>query len=147
MINSMRYLWREALKIDADVYHVHDPELMQLVGKMKRHGKKVVFDAHEDTQEQIMDKEWIPLILRRIVSALFGIYQKSVLRKCNAIVTVTPKLVKKLKTINNNVCMVTNYPILKDKTNAMIRNDDKKYVFLQEESVRNGVMKKLLRHW
>ena len=131
MIKSMGYIWDKAMEIDADIYHMHDPELMRLVKKLKRKGKKVIFDAHEDTQEQIMDKAWIPSVIRKMVSVCFGIYQRSVLKRCDAVVTVTPKLVEKLKKYNNNVYMITNYPIIMlEKDSDSIENGDKKqYVF------------------
>lgn len=112
MCSSMKYIWAKMQDVDADLYHFHDPELLQLVSKLKKRNKKVIFDAHEDTEMQIMDKEWIPYFLRRLVSAAYRSYTKKVFQKCNGLITVTPAIVKKLEKYNENVVMVTNYPII-----------------------------------
>lgn len=129
MVDSMKYIWEKIKAIDADIYHFHDPELMQLFKKTRRLGKQVIFDAHEDTQEQIMDKKWIPVCFRKGVSILFAKYQKSVLKECNALVTVTPKMVEKLQKVNNNVHMITNYPIIEEKSVMPRQKYQEDYVF------------------
>ena len=67
---SSRKVYQEALKIDADIYHVHDPELLPYAVKLKKRGKKVIFDSHEDIPRQILAKEWLPDVFRNIVSKL-----------------------------------------------------------------------------
>src|SRR5699024_773142 len=56
----------EALKLKADIYHIHDPELLLISSKLKKSGAKVVYDMHEDYHTSIMQKEYIPKILRTI---------------------------------------------------------------------------------
>ena len=87
----------------------------------------MIFDAHEDTQEQIMDKTWIPRLLRKLVSATFNIYQKHNLKKYDALITVTPKIAEKLLHYNRNVHIVTNYPILTHPQQEAMGAD--KYLF------------------
>lgn len=47
---------KKALSLDAEIYHFHDPELIPVGLGLKRHGKKVVFDVHEDYVSQIREK-------------------------------------------------------------------------------------------
>lgn len=68
--------YKLATQVDADVYHLHDPELLLLVRKFKRKGKQVVFDSHEDYYQQIKIKKYIPLLFRDIIAELFRSYQK-----------------------------------------------------------------------
>lgn len=128
MTTLMPTMFAKAKEIDADVYHFHDPELMQLIMKLRGNKRKIIFDAHEDTQEQIMDKEWIPRFLRKIVAVAFGIYQKRMFYLCDAIITVTPKLVKKFQKCNKNVFLITNYPIINDYFQEKSKSNSK-YVF------------------
>ena len=39
--------YRKALEINADIYHIHEPELLSVARKLKKKGKKVIFDSHE----------------------------------------------------------------------------------------------------
>lgn len=86
MVLSRKYIKRKCLEIDADIYHLHDPELFAIIGFLKRHGKKVIFDSHEDYVSTIKDKGWIPSKLRKIVSAAFGRYEKKIISKVDGAV-------------------------------------------------------------
>ena len=111
--NSKKLLLAKAVEVDADIYHLHDPDLLPLGNKLKRKGKKVVFDSHEDVLNQIMDKPWIPSIMRGIVSKVYSIYEKFSLKNYDAVISVTPHIVERLSKINPNTVMITNYPIIK----------------------------------
>lgn len=116
-LKRMRVLNRVFLKmmeIDADVYHFHDPELLSIGYKAKMYGKKVIFDSHEDVPLQITEKDWIPRPFRHTMSSLYRKYEESRLKHYDAVVSVTPSIVDRLKKCNNNTYQITNYPILKD---------------------------------
>lgn len=63
-------VYRKAKKSDALVYHFHDPELIPVGLLLKLHGKRVVYDVHEDVPRDILVKNWITPILRK--PAAFG---------------------------------------------------------------------------
>ncbi len=48
-----------ALRANADLYHLHDPELLPGGILLRLLGKRVVFDIHEDLPKQIRIKPWI----------------------------------------------------------------------------------------
>lgn len=110
----LKAIYMEMMVIDADVYHIHEPELIPYALKMKRKGKKVIFDSHENIPATILRMSYIPSFLRGIVSILYTIYEKSALKKFDAVVSVTPEIVNRLKKINPNTYMLTNYPIYTD---------------------------------
>ena len=58
------------------------------------------------------DKQWIPRGLRKIVSSAYKTYAPAAFSKFDALISVTPHIVRPLKEINSEVYMVTNYPIL-----------------------------------
>lgn len=109
-----RIVYKKALEIDADIYHFHDPELLPYGIKLKRKGKKVIFDSHEDVPSQILAKEWIPLSIRKSISFLFKQYQKKVSRKIDCIVTATPYIANIFKAYGANAVAVRNFPILEE---------------------------------
>jgi glycosyltransferase involved in cell wall biosynthesis len=98
------------LALDCQIYHLHDPELLPFIPRLQKAGKKVIFDSHEDVPQQLLEKEWLPA--RRLVSRLYTKVEKHYLRRTDAVIGVTPHLVERLQTINPNVVMVTNYPVL-----------------------------------
>lgn len=112
ILNSPKVMLKEALKVNADIYHVHDPELLQIALKLKRKGKKVIFDSHEDVCGQILGKRWIPRQLRTIISLFYEFYSNRVLSRLDYLIGVTPFLVEKLKTLNPCTELITNFPIL-----------------------------------
>lgn len=109
---SLDSVYEKALSVDASLYHFHDPELMYTGLKLKRKGKRVVFDSHEDVPMQILTKDYLPKIIRNIISFIYGKLEKIMLAKYDALVSVTPFIVERLSTINPNVCMITNYPVI-----------------------------------
>lgn len=100
------------VKVDADIYQFHDPELIRVGVKMKELGKKVIFDSHEDVPQQILGKGYLPSVIRNIISSFYTKYEKINLKKYDALITVTPTIVERLKKINPHCVQVTNYPII-----------------------------------
>lgn len=107
----LRPILKKAVEVDADIYQFHEPELLPIGNKLRKWGKKVIFDSHEDAPQQLAEKSWIPSVLRKPLSRLYATYEKRVLKRFDAIISVTPSIVDRLKKINPATFMVTNYPI------------------------------------
>lgn len=112
---SHKLLLQKMKQIDADIYHFHDPDLLSLAVKMKKRGKAVIFDFHEDVAKQIKDKEWIPKLIRNIVSIAYNKYEKKCAKKFDYLITVTPNCTNDFKKKNSNVEMITNFPIVNNE--------------------------------
>lgn len=120
-----RYVYLAALKVEADIYHFHDPELLPYGLKLKRKGKKVIFDSHEDVVNQIRQKKYL-FVFSTLVAYIYKIYEKYALSKFDAVVSVTPHIVKRLKLTNPLTYQITNYPI--------IYNLEKKYNLAEKKA-------------
>lgn len=72
---------RHALALDADLYHLHDPELLRYALRLKRAGKKVIFDSHENILDSIDEKVYMPLLIRKIAKFYYKILQQIVIKK------------------------------------------------------------------
>lgn len=110
MIKGARRVFRKALEIDAEVYHFHDPELLPYGYKLKKFGKKVIFDSHEDAVSQILDKKY--LVFPGLVSKIFAGYQNHVIKMLDAVITVSPNLLECYRAAKGRIYMITNYPEL-----------------------------------
>ncbi|MES2559582.1 MAG: glycosyltransferase [Bacteroidota bacterium] len=64
-----------ALKQRADIYHIHDAELIPFAFLFAVSGKKVIYDIHENTYEDIMRKPWILNAFRWILGFMFKILE------------------------------------------------------------------------
>ena len=107
-------IYKTARDLGCDVYHFHDPELLRYALKLKRLGKIVIFDSHEDVPAQILDKQWIPAFLRKFVSKAYERFETHVVKKIDAVVTATPYIADKFKGRAKMVCAINNYPKLSD---------------------------------
>ena len=118
-------VYEAALAVDADIYHVHDPELLPYAVKLKKKGKKVIFDSHEDVPEQILEKEWLPM--RKLVAKVYAAYESRQLKKLDAVIYVTPHMNIRLSKISRRTVMITNYPVVND-TGTVSYNAGSDYV-------------------
>lgn len=71
----------KAIKLKADIYHFHDPDLIVFGIIMKLLDKKVVYDMHELVYYQINDKDWLKFnLLKKIISGIYLRFEKIAVR-------------------------------------------------------------------
>lgn len=114
LLTRARNVYKIAKSLDADIYHFHDMELLPYGVKLKRKGKKVIFDSHEDFAKNFSDSDALPLPkgMRKQLAKLYSWYQHRCLKKFDAVISVTPRICDRLEKSNTNTVMVTNYPLL-----------------------------------
>ena len=127
-----------ASKLNASIYHLHDPELLFIALKLKKTtGAKIIFDSHEDVPKQILDKIWIQPIQRKLISWLYAKYERRICSKLDGIISVTPIICKRFKSFNNNVELIANYPDKSEFSGIPKRLD-----FRKEIAYVGGIFKK-----
>jgi len=129
LISSGKQVYQKSLLLDCDLYHIHDPELIPFGLKLRKHQKTVIFDSHEDFPRQLLEKEWIPLVLRKILSFTADQYFRKVLKKFNHVITVSPHIKDELEQYTPIVTTITNYPIVEI---------DSKIDYIENYSERNN---------
>lgn len=120
MTETIWRAYRAALCERAQVYHFHDPELIPVGILLKLSGNRVVYDAHEDVPRDILNKRWIPSLLRPIVAKASGLAEWGSALLFDAIVAATPTVAKRFprkKTYN-----VQNFPIRSELVSAHAQN-------------------------
>jgi glycosyltransferase involved in cell wall biosynthesis len=99
-----------ALTRPADIYHLHDPELLPLGLLLRLLGKRVVYDVHEDVPRQIMDKAWLPVGLRPVMAWLADATERVASSALSGFVAATPTIGARFP--RERTIVVRNYPRL-----------------------------------
>ncbi|KRI01752.1 glycosyltransferase family 4 protein [Curvibacter sp. PAE-UM] len=119
MFKTTQRVYRKAVELDADVYHLHDPELLPTGLRLKRRGKKVVFDAHEDVPQQLLGKHYLHPVMRRILSWGFARFERHACARFDGVVTATPHIRDKFTKIHPRSVDVNNFPMLGELESAV----------------------------
>jgi glycosyltransferase involved in cell wall biosynthesis len=112
MLRIGQKILHRALDLDAEIYHAHDPELLTTCLALKKKGKKVIFDAHEDFSKQILTKHYIHPLIRKIVANSIKYLERYVCKRIDGVITATDNIRIKFLPINANSKEVNNYPII-----------------------------------
>lgn len=113
---------REAMRLRADVYHLHDPELLPWVPLLRRGGAKVVYDAHEDLGAQTLSKHYLPGTLRKPVAAVVSSVEKALVGMADAVVAATPGIAERFSALRTVV--VRNLPVREEWGELPVRNGE-----------------------
>ena len=72
------------LAVEHDLLVVHDPELLVVLpwAELKRTKTPVVWDVHEDLAAALLDKAWLPPLLRRPLAVAVRLMEKWAERRC-----------------------------------------------------------------
>ena len=80
-----RRMVREAMDTNAEIIQFHSPIFLLYAKKLKKMGKIVIFDSHENYPVQILGKTYIPAVLRKIVSKSYSAYESRICKQIDAV--------------------------------------------------------------
>lgn len=110
MTRTVWQVFQVAKNLDADVYHFHDPELIPVALLLRKSGKNVVYDIHEDFPRDLLFKPYLPRWSRQLLSRLAESLEKAACRHFSGLVSVTPSIAARLQAVNQRTVIVCNYP-------------------------------------
>jgi glycosyltransferase involved in cell wall biosynthesis len=114
MIITVWDVYRKAVRINAQIYHFHDPELIFAGLLLKLRGKKVIADVHEDYPDFIMYKDVIPRMLKKPIGWITEKVESLSNGIFDAVITVTPKIYDRFKQINQQTVQIRNFPFIRE---------------------------------
>jgi glycosyltransferase involved in cell wall biosynthesis len=106
----------KAMKINAEIYHIHDPELIFCALALKFFfKKKIIFDVHEHIKKHFKSKPYhIPFFVMKIITFAYSFIENNLFNKFDLIITATPLIKKEVYSFNNNVQAINNFPIISE---------------------------------
>jgi glycosyltransferase involved in cell wall biosynthesis len=120
---------RLAASLNPDLFHVHEPELLGPVVRIAG-SRPVIWDVHESYGDVLMQRAWIPRLLRGASRALWLRQETQLLRRCAAVIAVTEQIATRYQRLHPRVRVVANYPELADfRNDAGVARDARMCVF------------------
>jgi glycosyltransferase involved in cell wall biosynthesis len=105
---------REAFRADANLYHVHDPDLLIVGLILRAAGRRVVYDVHEDLPTKILIKLYLPRYMRKPLQWIVERVEGWLAGCMSGLVTATPYLKNRFLRAHKMVVAVNNFPILEE---------------------------------
>ena len=130
--------YRKAKKMQADCYHIHDPELLPVAWLLKNKQNAVVYDIHEDYVTSIYQKEYLAKPVKRMVGWIYGLVEKSLSRKME--ICLAEKYYQEKHP--TGTCIL-NYPTLNKQLLANQKNDKpiaEKLLYTGNVSLERGAL-------
>ena len=108
-------LWRAlaqmALETRADVFHIHDPELLLVTPYLRRiSGRPTIYDIHEANADFIAVKDYLPGAARRPLASAFRRLEPQLARRENGLIFADDAIAADFKAIDVPHATLFNYP-------------------------------------
>lgn len=85
-----------AIKLPAQAYHVHEPELLALLPLFRifRKQARFIYDVHENYADAIIspEKHWIPLFVKPWLAGFINAIEKALARSADLVVAAAPDI-------------------------------------------------------
>ncbi len=108
-------LWRTlvqmALDSQADLFHIHDPELLLITPYLRRQsGRPTIYDIHEANADFIAVKDYLPGAIRRPLAGLFRRLEPQLARHESGLLFADDAIAAEFRTIDVPQATLFNYP-------------------------------------
>ena len=113
LLKTTKHVYRSALEENPKaIYHFHDSELLPFMFLLKLKGRRVIYDAHEDSPRQMLYQHWIPKWLRLPAAAFMWMLEFMAGFILDRFIAAEPVIAKYFPKRKTEV--VRNYPMLEE---------------------------------
>lgn len=103
-------VFKEALFAEADIYHIHDAEMIPYGIVLALNGKKVVYDIHENTYHDILLKPWVKPWTKNITALAYNFLLRTAKHFLHFIVVVaSPRFLKSFFVKEEECTIIQNF--------------------------------------
>lgn len=100
-----------SLKINADIYHLHEVPLILIGILLKLFGKKIIMDFHEDFEAELFDKPYLTKTKAQIIKFLYKPLKIVSLIMFDKIILAEESYKKKFINLFNKIEVIKNFPV------------------------------------
>ncbi|GAB3058559.1 glycosyltransferase [Virgibacillus ainsalahensis] len=135
MIFGTRDAYKKAKKLNADVYHFHDPELLPVAWLLKKQDNVVIYDIHEDYITSIMQKDYMKKPVKKVIATAYKYMEKFFSRNMELCLAE-----KYYKDIYPRGKCILNYPTVNEKfmQHTRIGQAEEKVLYTGNVSIVRG---------
>jgi glycosyltransferase involved in cell wall biosynthesis len=125
-ILSSREAYKQALDIDADIFHFHDSFLLPWMLLLSFRGRRVIYDVHENYSERILALAF-PHCVKRLLTKLWSFFERFCGAKYAGIITTTKSMLSLFEGINIPKISISNAPYLSVLDEINLRVDKRPF--------------------
>jgi glycosyltransferase involved in cell wall biosynthesis len=104
-------VWKRALSLKPDVFHIHDPELLPGGLVASARGLSVVYDVHEEVRLDILAKDYMSPTVRRFAGAAYAAMELLACTRFAYIIAANDTTRHRLAAVSQRLAYVPNYPM------------------------------------
>jgi glycosyltransferase involved in cell wall biosynthesis len=106
-----RTVYAAAKEIDADIYHLHDPELLLTGWLLGRSGRAVVMDFHENVRADLQLKHYLAPLLRPVAPLVYAAAERLLLTGVAGVILAEDSYLPTYERVERKV-VIHNYPMV-----------------------------------
>jgi len=111
LTTTVRDVYRRAMaEGPRAICHLHDSDLLPAGLALKRRGRRVVYDAHEDTPKQMRYQHWLPRPVRPVAALVASMLERVGGRVFDGIIAAEPQNASRFPA--TKTALVQNFPIV-----------------------------------
>lgn len=106
-----RHLARTAVDTGADIFHIHDPELLLVSPYLRRvTGRPTIYDIHEANADFIAVKDYLPAMVRRPLATIFRRLEPRLTRNESGLIFADEAIAADFRNYKGPATTLFNFP-------------------------------------